>query len=162
MWAQYWYYTGDVTLAQTYVKIATYIRNIEILWYLNVNRSRILIHSFISDNYIAPIRNFYSEAFPTTARTLNRSFKPKSLSNCEWRTCPESLRGGLRWIRTRNPAAARHRTYPTPPRPFSLWHDQICIKRWSSIGPTPAYVTLDIRGITCQHCVNVDPMLKNH
>src|SRR5678815_3477935 len=49
------------------------------------------------------------------------------MSNCEGRTCPRSLRGGLRWIRTRNPPAARHRTYPihhraehtpTPPRPI--------------------------------------------
>ena len=61
---------------------------------------------------IAPLQDFYSEALPTTARTLNRSFTPKRMSNCEWRTCPGSLRGGLRWIRTRNPPAARHRTYP--------------------------------------------------
>src|SRR5688572_8038496 len=69
------------------------------------------IHSFISDIYIAPLQDFYSEALPITARTLNRSFMPKRMSNCEWRTCPRSLRGGLRWIRTRNPPAARHRTY---------------------------------------------------
>src|ERR1043165_5605422 len=58
-----------------------------------------------------------SEALPTTARTLNRSFTLKRMSNCEGRTCPGSLRSGLRWIRTRNPQAAMHRTYPTPPRP---------------------------------------------
>src|SRR5688572_15889175 len=74
-------------------------------------------NSFISDIYIAPLQDFYSEALPTTARTLNRSFTPKRMSNCERRTCPGSLRGGLRWIRTCNPPAARHRTYPytTPP-----------------------------------------------
>src|SRR5688572_31901002 len=70
------------------------------------------IHSFISDIYIAPLQDFYSEALPTTARTLNRSFTPKRMSNCELRTCPGSLRGGLRWIRTRNPPAARHQIYP--------------------------------------------------
>src|SRR5688572_2509417 len=72
----------------------------------------IVIHSFISDIYIAPLQDFYSEALPTTARTLNRSFTPKRMSNCELRTCPGSLRGGLRWIRTRNPPAARHQIYP--------------------------------------------------
>src|SRR5688572_26371024 len=41
------------------------------------------IHSFISDIYIAPLQDFYSEALPTTARTLNRSFTPKRMSNCE-------------------------------------------------------------------------------
>ena len=70
------------------------------------------IHSFISDIYIAPLQDFFSEALPNTARTLNRSFTPKRMSNCEWRTCPGSLRGGLRWIRTRNPPAARHQIYP--------------------------------------------------
>src|SRR5678815_2190861 len=70
------------------------------------------IHSFISDIYIAPLQDFYSEALPTTAQTLNRSFTPKRMSNCERRTYPGSLRGGLRWIRTRNPLAARHRTHP--------------------------------------------------
>src|SRR5688572_3051049 len=72
----------------------------------------LFIHSFISDIYIAPLQDFYSEALPTTARTLNRSFTPKRMSNCELRTCPGSLRGGLRWIRTRNPPAARHQIYP--------------------------------------------------
>src|SRR5688572_9405829 len=38
--------------------------------------------SFISDIYIAPLQAFYSEALPTTPRTLNRSFTPKRMSNC--------------------------------------------------------------------------------
>src|SRR5688572_3523850 len=44
---------------------------------------RAFIHSFISDIYIAPLQDFYSEALPNTARTLNRSFTPKRMSNCE-------------------------------------------------------------------------------
>ena len=72
---------------------------------------------------IAPLQDFYSEALPTTARTLNRSFTPKRMSNCEWRTCPGSLRGGLRWIRTRNPPAARHRTYPYTTAPHIILCD---------------------------------------
>ena len=67
---------------------------------------------FISYIYIAPLQDFYSEALPTTERTLNRSFTPKRMSNCEWRTCPGSLRGGLRWIRIRNPPAAKAPNIP--------------------------------------------------
>ena len=33
---------------------------------------------------------------------------------------PRSLRGGLRWIRTRNPPAARHRTYPYTTEPHNV------------------------------------------
>src|SRR5678816_3678195 len=86
---------------------------------------------------IAPLQDFYSEALPTTARTLNRSFTPKRMSNCELRTCPGSLRDGLRWIRTRNPPAARHQTYPYttaphniyPSNPFTLTSDGMGYKR---------------------------------
>ena len=40
-------------------------------------------YSFISDIYIAPLQDFYSEALPTTERTLNWSFTPKRMSNHE-------------------------------------------------------------------------------
>ena len=70
------------------------------------------IHSFVWAFVIAPLQDFYSEALPTTARTLNRSFTPKRMSNCEWRTCPGSLRGGLRWIRTRNPTVCKAPNIP--------------------------------------------------
>ena len=79
--------------------------------YIHIYR-HIYTYMYVWALVIAPLQDFYSEALPTTARTLNRSFTPKRMSNCEWRTCPGSLRGGLRWIRTRNPPAARHRTYP--------------------------------------------------
>ena len=37
------------------------------------------IHSFIPAIYIAPLQvNYYSEALPTTARILYRSFTPKA------------------------------------------------------------------------------------
>jgi len=69
--------------------------------------------SFIHFRYLySALQDFYSEALPITVRTLNRSFTPKRMSNCERGTCPGSLRGGLRWIRTRNPPAARHQIYP--------------------------------------------------
>ena len=37
---------------------------------------------------------YYSEALPTTARTLYRSFTPKRTGNCRYRTCPRSLHDG--------------------------------------------------------------------
>ena len=82
---------------------------------------------------IAPVQDFHSEAFPTIARTLNRSFEPKRMSNCEWRTCPGSLRESLRWIRTRNLQGTEdtphHRTYsyttaPHKKKPFNCHNIQ--------------------------------------
>src|SRR6218665_2214274 len=41
------------------------------------------IHSFIPAIYIAPLQVlYYSEALPTTARILYRSFTPKRTGNC--------------------------------------------------------------------------------
>jgi len=49
------------------------------------------IHSFIPSISIAPLQVlYYSEALPTTARILYRSFTPKRTGNCEQRTCPRS------------------------------------------------------------------------
>src|SRR6218665_3333082 len=43
----------------------------------------ILIHSFILAISIAPLQvHYYSEAIPTTARILYRSFTPKRTGNC--------------------------------------------------------------------------------
>src|SRR6218665_2342579 len=53
------------------------------------------LHSFILAISIAPLQVLYhSEALPTTARTLYRSFTPKRTGNCRYRTCPTSLRDG--------------------------------------------------------------------
>jgi len=40
------------------------------------------------------LRVYHSEALPTTARILNRSFTPKCIGKCKLRTCPKSLRSG--------------------------------------------------------------------
>src|SRR6218665_2024990 len=50
------------------------------------------IHSAIS---IVPLKVlYYSEALPTTAQILYRSFALKRTGNCRQRTCPRSLHGG--------------------------------------------------------------------
>src|SRR6218665_3811189 len=55
------------------------------------------IHSFIMAISIVPIQVlYYSEALPTTARILYRSFTPKRTGNCRSRTCPRSLHSGSR------------------------------------------------------------------
>src|SRR6218665_1667310 len=52
-------------------------------------------HSFIPAISIAPLQAlYYSEALPTTARILYRSFTPKRTGNCRYRTCPKFLHGG--------------------------------------------------------------------
>src|SRR6218665_3775402 len=53
------------------------------------------VHLFIPAISIAPLQVlYYSEALPTTARILYRSFTPKRTGNCRYRTCPRSLGGG--------------------------------------------------------------------
>src|SRR6218665_987573 len=53
------------------------------------------IHTFIPAISVAPLQVlYYSEALPTTARILYRSYTPKRTANCRYRTCPRSLRGG--------------------------------------------------------------------
>src|SRR6218665_2309458 len=55
---------------------------------------RLTIHSFIRP-FLAPLQVlYYSEALPTTARILYRSFTPKRTGNCRQWTCPRSLRAG--------------------------------------------------------------------
>ena len=68
------------------------------------------IHSFIPVISIAPFQVlYYSEALPTTARILYRSFTPKCTGNCRYRTCPRSLRGGKSGSRTHDPPVESYR-----------------------------------------------------
>ena len=71
-----------------------------------------------------------------TVSKLTRS--RSATGNCEWRTCPRSLRGGWSGIRTCNPADARHRTLllyrpPRPSRPtgHAQWLDTVTVSRES-------------------------------
>jgi len=56
------------------------------------------IHPFILDISITPLQvhYYYSEALPTTALidTASELTCRSAIRNCEWRTCPRSLRGG--------------------------------------------------------------------
>src|SRR6218665_1659663 len=62
------------------------------------------IHSFIPAISIAPLQVLYpSEALPTKARILYRSFTPKHTGNCRYMTCPRSLRDGYSGSRTHDP-----------------------------------------------------------
>src|SRR6218665_373271 len=68
------------------------------------------IHSFILTISIAPLQVLYhSEALPTTARILYRSFTPKRTGNCRQRTCPRSLRDGQSGSRTHDPPVESNR-----------------------------------------------------
>jgi len=45
--------------------------------------------------YIVPLQvRYYSEAFPTQHGYCVRVSRQSVTGNCEWRTCPRSLRGG--------------------------------------------------------------------
>src|SRR6218665_1072527 len=69
-----------------------------------------IFHSFILAISIAPLQALYhSEALPTTARTLYRSFTPKRTGNCRERTCPRSLRDGQSGSRTHDPPVESNR-----------------------------------------------------
>ena len=68
------------------------------------------IQSFIPVISIAPLQVlYYSEALPTTARILYRSFTPKRTGNCRLRICPRSLRGSESGSRTHDPSVESHR-----------------------------------------------------
>src|SRR6218665_3066449 len=68
------------------------------------------VHSFIPAISIAPLQVlYYSEALPTTARKLYRSFTPKRTDNCRQRTCPRSLRDGQSGSRTHDPPVESNR-----------------------------------------------------
>src|SRR6218665_3400760 len=68
------------------------------------------IHSFIPAISIAPLQVlYYSEALPTTARILYRSFTPKRTGNCRSRTCPRFLHGGYSGNRTHDPPVKSYR-----------------------------------------------------
>src|SRR6218665_1666108 len=63
-------------------------------------RVMLLIRSFILAISIALLQVlYYSDALPTTALILYRSFTPKRTGNCRKSTCPRSLRRG--WSRSR-------------------------------------------------------------
>jgi len=59
-----------------------------------------LIHLFIHSGYfysatVLPLQVlYYSEAFPTQHGYCARISRRSATGNCEWRTCPRSLRGG--------------------------------------------------------------------
>src|SRR6218665_2344981 len=60
----------------------------EIIWMVMVLRS--FIHSFIPAISIAPLQVLYhSEALPTTAQILYKSFTPKRTGNCSTDTVSE-------------------------------------------------------------------------
>ena len=80
-------FPGNPSLPQTFIHFPRHFFNcLGILSF---------IHSFISAISIAPLQVlYYSEALPTTARILYRSFTPKRTGNCRQRTCPRSVHGG--------------------------------------------------------------------
>jgi len=43
--------------------------------------------------------------------------------NCDWRTCPRSLRGVLREVRTHDLPDSRHRTHHWATTPYKTWFD---------------------------------------
>jgi len=54
-----------------------------------------LNHSFIQATYIAPLQvYYYSETISTQHGYCVRVSRRSATGNCEWRTCPRSLRGG--------------------------------------------------------------------
>src|SRR6218665_1021346 len=84
------------------------------------------IHSFILAISIAPLQVLYhSEALPTTARILYRSFTLKRTGNCRYRTCPRSLRDGQSGSRTHDPPVESNRLNQCA----ITSHNMICLGR---------------------------------
>jgi hypothetical protein len=75
--------------------------------------------------YSAPSSYLLRRAPDYRADTASE-FHAEALCNYEWRTCPRSLPGDVRWIRTCNPLAARRRTYPLhhrTPHAYTVVHN---------------------------------------
>jgi len=57
-----------------------------------------LIHSFVPDISIVLLQvHYYSEALQSpdnSIDTVSKLTRRSTTGNCEWRTCPRSLRGG--------------------------------------------------------------------
>ena len=75
----------------------------------------------MSTCYSAPSRFLLRGAADYSANTESE-FHAKAHEQLRVKDLPGSLRGGLTWIRTRNPPAARHRTYPYTTAPHCMWN----------------------------------------
>jgi len=84
-----------------------------------------LYHSFIHSGYfhIASSTRLQLRGAPDySIDTVSELTRWNATGNCEWKTCPRSLRGCYSNIRTCYPPYGRHRTYHWAPTPHAAFY----------------------------------------